>query len=330
VRLSDFSYELPPELVAQQPAERRDRARLMVLGERIEHRLFSELPEYLGQGDVLVLNNTKVLRARLRGRKRTGGRAELLVLRRLGEMEAECLGRRLRPGAEVELGEGFKAVVEERSGGRLRVRFSAPVERVLSKAGEVPLPPYIRQKVEPERYQTVYASRNGSIAAPTAGLHFSQEMLSTLKNMGVELCFVTLHIGVGTFAPVRSERVEEHVMHEEWYEVSQEAAELLNRALEEERRIFAVGTSTVRTLESVCNDGRVEARAGTTGLFIYPGYRFRFNYAGMITNFHLPRSTPLLMVCAFAGRERILEAYREAVRMRYRFYSFGDAMLIFR
>ncbi len=329
MRVSEFTYHLPQELIAQRPAEPRENSRLLVLGRSIEHRLFRDLPEYLRPGDVLVLNNSRVIPARLRGRKSTGGRAELLVLRQLGEREAECLGRRLREGAEVEVG-GVRARVVERREGKLRVRFSAPLQEVLQRAGEVPLPPYIKEGVEAERYQTVYASRNGSVAAPTAGLHFSEEMLERLRGMGVELCFITLHIGVGTFAPVRCERVEEHVMHEEWYEVPGAAAEALNRAMEEERRIFAVGTSTIRTLESACQEGRIRAGSGVTELFIYPGYNFRVNYAGMITNFHLPRSTPLLMVCAFAGKDRILEAYRIAVEKRYRFYSFGDAMLILR
>lgn len=363
MRTADFDYELPPDLIAQSPVEPRDASRLMVVyraGGRIEHRIFRDVGEYLRPGDLLVLNQTRVLPARLFGRKaETGARVELLLLKRHDERTWETLvrGKGLRPGTVIRLqeAEGRKQgapgiqcsapdtpitaeiVAETGSGGRL-VRFDRPIEPRLDELGTVPLPPYIHQPLaDPERYQTVYGRVEGSVAASTAGLHFTPELLVELQRQGVEMAFVTLHIGLDTFRPVKEERVEEHQIHTEWYELTAPTAEQINRARREGRRVVAVGTTVVRALESAaggrrpaeegCGGRAVSAYAGPTDLFIYPGYRFRLVEA-MITNFHLPRSTLLLLVSAFAGRELIFRAYEEAIRQRYRFFSFGDAMLL--
>ncbi|WP_456474086.1 tRNA preQ1(34) S-adenosylmethionine ribosyltransferase-isomerase QueA [Candidatus Pyrohabitans sp.] len=334
MRLSDFDYHLPKELIAQEPLRERDASRLMVLrGDEIEHRIFRELARYLEKGDLLVFNNSRVIPARLKGRKSTGGRVELLLVRELGKNLWECLFKgRLRAGAEISFPSGISARVEQKGEGRLLVRFSGgDIRQAIWRIGEMPTPPYIKRRVDnPEEYQTVYASREGSIAAPTAGFHFTRELLTELRSLGVELAFITLHVGLGTFQPVKVEEVERHRMHEEHFDIPGEEAEKINSALEEGRRIFAVGTTTVRALESAFADGRVAPGVSATELFIYPGYEFKLPYSGLITNFHLPCSTLLMLVSAFAGRERIMRAYTEAVRRRYRFYSFGDAMLIFR
>jgi S-adenosylmethionine:tRNA ribosyltransferase-isomerase len=374
MRTSLFDYDLPPELVAQTPIEPRDASRLLVVHRAsgaIEHRTFREIGEYLRPGDLLVLNQTRVIPARLTGRKAgTGGRVELLLLRRRddGSWEALAGGKGLRPGTVVELAASDKRqatsskqqagndepeaqssqrpaaatiraeiVAETEAGGRV-VRFERPIEPLLGELGEVPLPPYIHEPLaNPERYQTVYARVEGSAAAPTAGLHFTPELLLELRRMGVDLAFVTLHIGLDTFRPVKEDEVEAHRIHTEWLELAAPAAEQINRARLEGRRVIAVGTTAVRALESAadsaCGEGKacgwrtVAAYSGPTDLYIYPGYRFRVVEA-MITNFHLPRSTLLMLVSAFAGRELILRAYEEAVRQRYRFFSFGDAMLL--
>ena len=346
MRTSDFDYYLPPELIAQTPVEPRDASRLMVVHRatgRIEHRLFRDIGEYLRPGDLLVANQTRVIPARLRGHKTgTGGKVELLLLARRDERTWEALagGKGLRPGQRIELAGAqmtAEIVAETESGGRL-VRFDRPVEPLLDELGEVPLPPYVhRPLADRDRYQTVYARVEGSSAAPTAGLHFTPDLLVDLRSMGVEMAFLTLHIGLDTFRPVKEEEVEAHQIHTEWFELTAPAAEQINRARLEGRRVIAVGTTAVRALESaargcgtdgeVCGLQTVAAYAGSTDLFIYPGYRFRVVEA-MITNFHLPRSTLLMLVSAFAGRELILRAYEEAIRERYRFYSFGDAMLL--
>ena len=331
--MSDFDYHLPKELIAQEPLKQRDASRLMVLrGDTIEHRIFREIVRYLEKGDLLVFNNSRVIPARLRGRKSTGGRIELLLVKELEGNLWECMFRgKLREGVELSFPSGISARVERKEDGMAVVRFSEDIKKAIWRIGEVPTPPYIKRKVEDlDEYQTVYASRDGSVAAPTAGFHFTKELLSELRSMGVEFAFITLHIGPGTFLPVKVEDVEKHRMHEEQFEIPQAEAEKINLAIEEERRIFAVGTTTVRALESAFTDGRVVPGVATTSLFIYPGYEFKVPYTGLITNFHLPRSTLLMLVSAFAGRERILNAYQEAIRLRYRFYSFGDAMLIFR
>jgi S-adenosylmethionine:tRNA ribosyltransferase-isomerase len=334
MKLRDFDYFLPKELIAQEPLRRRDASRLMVLrGDSIEHRIFREIVRYLEKGDLLIFNNSRVIPARLRGRKSTGGRVELLLVKELGENLWECLVKgRLREGAEISFPSGISAKVEQKSEGKLVVRFTGgDIRQVMWKIGEMPTPPYIKRRVDnPEEYQTVYASKDGSIAAPTAGFHFTHELLAELRSRGVEFAFITLHVGLGTFLPVKVEEVEKHRMHEEHFEIPRNEAEKINRALEEGRRVFAVGTTTVRALESAFEDGGVVPGVSTTTLFIYPGYEFKVPYAGLITNFHLPRSTLLMLVSAFASRERILKAYREAIKHRYRFYSFGDAMLIFR
>ncbi|HEY8496330.1 MAG TPA: tRNA preQ1(34) S-adenosylmethionine ribosyltransferase-isomerase QueA [Limnochordales bacterium] len=339
MRVSDFDYELPEELIAQTPVEPRDAARLLVVHRDtglMEHRIFRDLPQYLRAGDVLVLNDTRVMPARLFGVKAsTGGRVEVLLLRRRGPDAWEALvrpGRRLPVGTRIVFGEGqLSAEVIDRTeaGGRvLRFAPADDLDERLKELGQVPLPPYIRAPLaDPERYQTVYARDAGSAAAPTAGLHFTPELLDRLQGMGVEIVYLTLHVGLGTFRPVQAERVEEHRMHAEYFSVPQATAEAVNAAKREGRRVVAVGTTVARTLEASAADGRVRCGDGWTDLFIYPGYRWKIVDA-LITNFHLPRSTLLMLVSALLGRERTLAAYQEAVRQRYRFYSFGDAMLI--
>ncbi|MBC7105995.1 MAG: tRNA preQ1(34) S-adenosylmethionine ribosyltransferase-isomerase QueA [Firmicutes bacterium] len=357
-KLQDFDYELPPELIAQEPVTPRDAARLMVVHRcdgRIEHRFFYELPGLLAPGDVLVLNETRVVPARLAGTRRdTGGRVELLLLRPQGEGRWVALGRpgrRLRPGVEIVFpgdppdragipgpaavhGQGgtpAARVVERLGGGAYLVEVSGggDWEAIIRRGGRLPLPPYIRKTPpDPERYQTVYARVPGSVAAPTAGLHFTPRLLAALEERGVVLVRLLLHVGPGTFRPVRTEDITAHRMEAEYFCISEEAAAAVNAGRARGGRIVAVGTTTTRCLETVGGeDGRVRAARGWTDLFIYPGYRFRVVQA-LITNFHLPRSTLLMLVSAFAGRELILKAYREAIRERYRFYSFGDAMLI--
>lgn len=344
MRTADFDYELPPELIAQEPIEPRDHARLFVLHratERFEHRRFYELPELLQPGDLLVANDSRVLPARLYAVKpQTGGRVELLLLKEHTTGVWEALvrpSRRVRPGSRVELLDqndapsGLTAVVGETRGAGREVRFEAPLHQVLERCGRVPLPPYIHTLLQnPERYQTVYARHPGSAAAPTAGLHFTPQLLERLQAKGIRLAFVTLHVGLDTFRPVTEERPEEHKMHAEYIAVPSETAAAVNETKARGGRVIAVGTTVVRTLEAAIRaspSGVLEPYAGTTDLFILPGFEFKVIDA-LITNFHLPRSTLLMLVSAFAGRELILRAYAEAVRERYRFYSFGDAMLI--
>lgn len=331
MKLSDFDYHLPRALIAQQPAEPRDSSRLMVIGESIEHRRFYELVEYLQEGDVLVLNDTRVIPARLTGCKPTGGRVRALLLQ---EVERDTLwecflqGKNIRPGLRLFFN-GTKAQVLERTPeGRWLVRFKASARRLMEQVGEMPLPPYIKQELEDSsRYQTVYAARQGSIAAPTAGLHFTEQLLEKIRNMGVVLTTITLHVGAGTFLPVRTEDVSRHRMHEEYVTVSQQSADEINNR---SGRLIVVGTTTLRALEAASQRGTVHSYEGWCDLFIHPPYAFQSPAEALVTNFHLPRSTLLMMVSAFAGRETILNAYRVAVEQGYRFYSFGDAMLIFR
>ncbi len=330
-----FDYELPESLIAQEPIEPRDHSRLLVLHRdtgAIEHRHFYNLPEYLRAGDTLVLNDTRVSAWRLYGRKPTGGRVEMLLMRPLGDGRWQALvkpGRRLPEGSRVLFDEGLEALVETRleDGTRLvRLVSDQPLEQVLARIGDVPLPPYIHKKLaDPERYQTVIAQQPGSAAAPTAGLHFTPQLLDTLRAQGVQIATITLHISLDTFRPLQSEQIEEHKMHGEWYTLPPETAEIINHTT---GRIVAVGTTTVRTLESAAvGKRRVQPQTAQTHLYITPGYQFQVVDA-LITNFHLPRTTMLVLVSAFAGRERVLHAYREAVRLGYRFLSFGDAMLI--
>jgi S-adenosylmethionine:tRNA ribosyltransferase-isomerase len=336
LRTADFDYDLPESFIAQEPLEPRDAARLMVLHRedgRIEHRIFREIGEYLRPHDVLVLNQTRVLPARLFARKESGGRAEILLLRRLDEQSWECLvgGKGLKAGRRLLLSEALEATILEEKEGALRiVRFSSPLTpELLFRLGQVPLPPYIHRPLhDPERYQTVYARQPGSAAAPTAGLHFTPRLLQELQAQGIHLAYITLHIGLDTFAPVTEDRPTEHKIHTEWCEVDEVAVETICAARAQGGRVIAVGTTSVRALESAATEsGELQPYRGDTSLFILPGYRFKVVEA-MITNFHLPRSTLLMLVSAFAGRERILSAYEEAKRHQYRFYSFGDAMLI--
>lgn len=333
-----YDYDLPAELIAQEPVEPRDASRLMVVYRKtgtIEHRFFSDLPEYLAPGTLLMMNDTKVLPARLVGRKETGGRVEILLLRRRQDGLWEALAkpsRRLRPGTELDFGAGLRVVMEGYGpeGTRLvRLRAEGNELAALARVGEVPLPPYIHRRLDdPERYQTVYAQHAGSAAAPTAGLHFTPRLLERLSSGGVRREYVTLHVGLGTFRPVTVERVDDHVMHSEWYEVSERAAQAVDAARREGKPVVAVGTTTCRTLESAAtDDGRLLPGTGETDLFIRPGFRFRVTDA-LITNFHLPRSSLLMLVAAFAGYDLMRRAYQVAVEERYRFFSFGDAMLI--
>lgn len=337
IRTADFDYRLPDDLIAQEPLDRRDQCRLLVLNRHpgtIDHRRFDELPVLLRPGDLLVLNDSRVLPARLFGRKPTGGRVEVLLTRRVRPDAWLALTHPgLRLGQQVHLGDALAAEVEAlREDGQRLLRFDragADLDALIRDIGVMPIPPYIKKPLaRPESYQTVYAHEEGSVAAPTAGLHFSPRLLEELGAAGIEQAFLTLHVGIGTFRPVKSELIATHRMHAEWYRVPPEVAAQINRARADRRRIVAVGTTVVRTLESVADEtGLVHPGEGETSLFIVPGHRFRAIDA-MITNFHLPRSTLLMLVAAFAGREKILAAYDEAVRLRYRFYSFGDAMLI--
>lgn len=336
MKTKDFDYHLPPKLIAQMPVEPRDHSRLMVLNRRqgtLEHRRFYQLTEYLVPGDVLVFNDSRVIPARLIGRKATGGgRTEVLLLRRLGPGTWEALlkpGKRVGVGSQLEFGEGLMAeVTAQGQDGTKTLRF--PDEVPLQELGSIPLPPYIRSPLErPERYQTVYARTEGSVAAPTAGLHFTPELITRIRGMGVRCLFLTLHIGLDTFRPVRTESPRHHPIHQEYGVIGADTAAEISRARETGGRVVAVGTTTVRLLETAARPEAPYLKAfdGWTGLFILPGYRFRI-VSGLITNFHLPCSTLLMLVSAFAGKEMITRAYRAAVAENYRFYSFGDAMLI--
>ena len=340
LRKSDFYFGLPQELIAQDPLEDRSASRLLVLDKEtgaVEHHRFQEITKYLRPGDCLVLNNTKVIPARLMGvKEETGAAVEVLLLKRREKDIWETLvkpGKKARPGTKLIFGDGsLRAevldVVEE--GNRLiRFQYEGIFEEVLDRLGEMPLPPYITHKLQDKnRYQTVYAKYDGSAAAPTAGLHFTKELLGTIEEMGVSIAYVTLHVGLGTFRPVKADNILEHHMHSEHYQVTQETADLINRTRERGGRVICVGTTSCRTVESAADEsGKVQAGCGDTEIFIYPGYRFKVLDC-LITNFHLPESTLVMLVCALAGREHVLAAYREAVEEKYRFFSFGDAMLI--
>lgn len=340
MNIHDFDYNLPEELIAQTPLKERTASRLLVVHKNdgsLEHRHFSDITEYLRSGDCLVLNNTRVIPARLLGhREHTGGAVELLLLRRREGDVWETLvrpGKKCRKGDRVVFGDGklvAEIVTVQADGNRLvRFFYQGIFNEVLAELGEMPLPPYIKEKLQdPERYQTVYSKVEGSAAAPTAGLHFDNTMLETLQNRGVRLAYVTLHVGLGTFRPVKAETVEEHVMHSEAYSVNEETAALLNQTRQNGGRIICVGTTATRVVETLADEnGVMHAGSGETDIFIYPGYRFKMTDA-LITNFHLPKSTLVMLVSALAGRELILKAYEEAVQERYRFFSFGDAMFI--
>ena len=340
LKRQDFYYYLPEELIAQDPLEDRSASRLLVLDKEtgeVQHRHFTDVMEYMEPGDCVVINDTKVIPARLLGeREETGGHVEVLLLRRLTGDDWECLvkpGKKARTGQRIVFGDGrLRAVVSEivEEGNRIiHFEYDGIFEEVLDALGEMPLPPYIKHKLaDPDRYQTVYAKNRGSAAAPTAGLHFTEELMSKVREKGVVIAPVTLHVGLGTFRPVKEETVLDHHMHEEWYSVSSETAEKINAAKSGGHRVICVGTTSCRTVESAAGeDGMVRAGSGDTRLFIYPGYRFKI-MDRLITNFHLPESTLLMLVSAMAGREHTLAAYDEAVRERYRFFSFGDAMIV--
>ena len=341
MKTHDFYYDLPEKLIAQTPLAQRDGSRLMVLDKNtgaVEHKHFYEITEFLHPGDCLVLNNSRVIPARLLGsRKGTGGACEVLLLNDRGDHVWECLvrpGRRLHRGSEIVFGDGgdlSAEIVEELpGGGRLvRFRYEGIFLEVLERLGKMPLPPYIKEELQDqERYQTVYSKISGSAAAPTAGLHFTPELLAKIEAIGVRIAYVTLHVGLGTFRPVKEEDITDHDMHSEYCEISRETAEIINTTKRSGGRVICVGTTSCRTVESWAQeDGSLRESSGYTNIFIYPGYRFKVLDA-LITNFHLPESTLIMLVSALAGREHILTAYEEAVKERYRFFSFGDAMLI--
>lgn len=339
MKTSDFSFYLPEELIAQTPLERRDASRLLCLDKvsgTTEHRVFSELPELLCPGDCLVMNDSRVLPARLMGARETGGAVEVLLLRDLGGGRWECMtrpGRKAKPGTRLIFGGGEleAEVLEVAEGGNriIEFKYDGIFLEVLERLGRMPLPPYIKAELEDgERYQTVYSRELGSAAAPTAGLHFTKELLAKIAEKGVRECFVTLHVGLGTFRPVKAEDIEEHEMHSEFCIIPEETARIITETKRAGGRIVCVGTTSCRTVESFANeDGTMDAKSGWTNIFIYPGYKFKCLDA-LITNFHLPESTLIMLVSALAGREHVLAAYKEAVEKRYRFFSFGDAMFI--
>jgi len=340
LKVKDFYFDLPEELIAQHPLEKRDESKLMVLDKNtgaIEHKAFKNIIEDLNEGDCLVLNDTRVMPARLYGSKEdSGGKMEFLLLRRLEKDIWETLvkpGKRAKVGSKFVFGNGeLKAeIVEVLENGNRKVKFyyEGIFEEVLDRLGEMPLPPYITEKLEDkERYQTVYSREVGSAAAPTAGLHFTEELLQKIKAKGIDIAFVTLHVGLGTFRPVKAENVEEHEMHAEYYYLNKENAEIINIAKERGKRVIAVGTTSNRTLESIADEsGRVREASGYTSIFIYPGYKFKIVNA-LITNFHLPESTLIMLISAFSNRDIIMNAYNTAVENKYRFFSFGDAMFI--
>ncbi len=339
MKKSDFNFNLPEELIAQTPIAKRDSSRLLVLDKNngnITHRQFSDILDYLNPGDCLVLNDSRVIPARLFGERITGGAVEVLLLKDLGENKWEALtrpGRKTRIGEEIFFGNGIlKATVrDELDDGKRVVEFSYDgiFLEILEKLGEMPLPPYIHERLEnPERYQTVYSKNIGSAAAPTAGLHFTDELLDKLREKGIKTAFVTLHVGLGTFRPVKAELIEDHIMHSEYFDIPEESREIILETKKSGGRIIAVGTTSCRTLESAFSEnGEISKNSGDTSIFIYPGYKFKAVDA-LITNFHLPESTLIMLVSALAGRENVLNAYNIAIEEKYRFFSFGDAMFI--
>jgi S-adenosylmethionine:tRNA ribosyltransferase-isomerase len=338
MKTSDFDYHLPESSIAQTPAQPRDASRLLVLNREsgnLEHKIFRDVVSYLRPNDLLVLNQTRVIPARIFAKKETGGKVELLLLRRRDALMWESLvgGKGLRVGTKMQIEDGPQAeILEILEGSERLIKFSEPVEPYFSKVGNVPLPPYIHEKLsDPERYQTVFAKEPGSAAAPTAGLHFTSQLLEDIKAKGVKIAYVTLHVGLDTFAPVTEDAPQEHKIHTEWCELTQETANLINQTRASGGRVVAVGTTSVRTLESAGRNldtgNQISAFRGPTDIYILPGYQFKVVDV-MITNFHLPKSTLIMLVSAFAGREKILDTYETAIKEGYRFYSFGDAMLI--
>lgn len=340
MKVDEFDYQLPDELIAQKPAKKRDQSHLMCLDKNsgeIEEAIFEDIIDFFEPGDLLVLNNSKVIPARLYGKKiPTGTEIEVLLLNQKSEDIWEVLvrpGKRVKKGVEISFGGGKlvgKAIEYTDFGGRImRFEYEGDFDQILKELGEMPLPPYINRELKnPERYQTVYADKKGSAAAPTAGLHFTPELLNCIREKGIEIANITLHVGLGTFRPVRTERVEEHNMHSEYFEVNSETVEKIKKAKAEEKRVIAVGTTVTRTLEGAATDiNKIDPCQGWTDIFIYPGYEFKIVDA-LITNFHLPKSTLLMLVSAFAGKEKVLNTYQTAVEKKYRFFSFGDAMFI--
>ena len=341
MKLADYNYSLPQELIAQMPLLKREKARLLVVKrkeDKIEHRTFADLLSEISPGDLLVLNDTKVIPARLSGKKETGGKAEILLLHRLKKNTYEALAKpRIRVGSTISFNKEIKVKILEKKDGRYRIEFLYPgkIEKILEEIGRIPLPPYIKRKPLPldsEYYQTVYSKipsdgRDGAIAAPTAGLHFTEEFLEKVKEKGANIASVTLDIGWSTFKPVREEEIEKHRIGKEYFELSESTAELINKTKKEGKKIIAVGTTSVRVLETTANDGFVKPKKDWTSLYIYPGYKFKIVDA-LLTNFHLPSTTLFLLVSAFAGGELIQNAYQEAIARKYRFASYGDAMLI--
>lgn len=339
MKVSDFNYDLPEELIAQHPYDKRDEARLMVLDRKtkeISHKVFKDVIDYLNPGDCLVINNTKVIPARLYGKKDTGANVEFLLLKCIEGDTWEAMvrpGHKLKPGTKVTFGDGIlKAeVLDVLEGGNRKVVFEYKgiFNEILDKIGLMPLPPYIKETLkEKDKYQTVYAKYDGSAAAPTAGLHFTEKLLQKIREKGIEIANVTLHVGIGTFRPVKVENIEEHNMHSEHYYIKEEDVEKINNAKKNGKRVIAVGTTSCRVLESVADEnGNMRVTEGDTNIFIYPGYKFKC-IDGLITNFHLPESTLIMLVSALAGKEFIMNAYEEAVKEKYKFFSFGDAMII--
>lgn len=339
LKKKDFYYDLPEELIAQTPLEKRSNSKLMVLDrkkESIHHNYFFNILDYLNEGDCLVINNTKVIPGRLYGQKSTGANIEILLLKEIDKYTWECLtkpAKRLKLGTEVVFSEDLKGeVVKDLEQGikHIRFQYEGSFHNIIDIIGEMPLPPYIKEKLEEKnRYQTVYAKKTGSAAAPTAGLHFTDELLEKIKNKGVKIAYITLHVGLDTFRPVKVDNISEHKMHSEYYEIDRYNAELINSAKKRGNRVISVGTTSTRTLETIGKDtGYVEAGYGWTDIFLYPGYKFKI-VDGLITNFHLPESTLLMLVSAFATKDYIFKAYKEAIKEEYRFFSFGDAMFIY-
>jgi S-adenosylmethionine:tRNA ribosyltransferase-isomerase len=328
--LKRYDFKLPEELIAQEPVEPRDHARLMVLKDKIEHRFFYDLPEYMEKGDVLILNDTRVIKARLKGIKDTGGKVEILILEKLDDNYYRCLvkGKKIRPGT-ILIFEDIRGEVIRKNEGICDIEFNGDIMKLAKDRGEVPLPPYIKNppKDAEEKYQTVFAKNEGAVAAPTAGLHFTQELLEKIKNDGIKIGYITLHVSYGTFKPIKSEDIRQHKMEEEYYIVSEEVADMINNR---EGKLFAVGTTVTRALESSSKNGRIYPSRGFTNIFIYPGYKFQSGIDALVTNFHIPKSSLILLVTAFGGYERVMKAYKIAIEKKYRFYSFGDAMLIFK
>jgi len=325
--IEKYDYYLPKQLIAQRPVEPRDSSRLMVVGNTIEHRHFYDIVEYLNENDLLVFNNSRVIRARVKGNKETGGKVELLFLSNEKDPDILVKGKNVRPGTRIYIGE-IKGTVREKKEGICKIDFNDDVSNIIDRYGEVPLPPYIKEHLEnSERYQTIYSKVQGSVAAPTAGLHFTENLLNSIQRKGVKISFITLHISYSTFKPLNESEIVEGKLHEEYYHIDDETAMTINNR---QGRLFAVGTTVVRALESSSKNGKIIPGAFKTDLFIREGYNFQSGIDALITNFHIPRSSLLMLVTAFGGYERIMNAYKIAVENNYRFYSFGDAMLIFK